>query len=778
MRAVLGNVEELKRDYPGFQAPPVEHREDLRPGDLAELMLLTDQYPESIWAQVEDVPGPGWYRGVLETGEPIEFGPEHVSDIKVPSPQMGAEKMSVFDFFHPGREPKPGARPSIWNLEEHAAWVDAERARKAAEAGQQPKRGFWDWLRRKPKYELAPIPQPERRSAPRPRGMLPGPVEIFDEPKPEARPRPEGPPPPAPTIIVPQAPVGPIDVPETIIEHGSPTSYFDVLGPGPAEPPPPPSGGLILVPEAPPPVAPQPTGGMVLAPQQPEVDVFAVLGPGPDVPAPSTGLIVSETRTTLPAQADVFDVLAPEAPRGMVRHEVTPFDVLAPEPPSGGMVRHEVTPFDVLAPEPPSGGMVPVTEFDVIAAPPAGPVTPFDVLAPEPSSGLVVHEPSSVFDVLAAQEATFPEDVTWGGVPTGPMEPSVEEESPKRKRKKKLKMDIHSSIKSWEEWIRENFDLDEVWEHVRKELSDPYHKHYQAHEDGSGMPATIGILTWENGNWDDFASYLGIPYKEIKPYVDKMEIEAEEVGAYDLEWEKFQEEVVGPISDGIHKAFDRLKPSDLKGHFYLEDDGKTEGQAYGIIYYEKMTEKERRDFLREESRQEEEERRGRAEHQAQVAQKAKDRQKELRRIWGRIPEVDELAAWVGQIYPPEFWRNLKKNRNSKAFQAELENAAGQGEAGVMEIEAIADEGPYLHEQLSSYFGIPPDIFQVYLGGIRPEEEESAEGMLWNEVLTPYFEIVAEALNREKPRGLPGELVYEWDDDDQQFFLKYIESTEE
>lgn len=783
MRAVLGNVEEMARNYPGFEAPPAEYREGLRPGDLAELMFLSDQVPKGRWAEVTEIPGEGWYRGVLDTGEWIDFGPEHVADVKSPSPTMG---VSPFKDFGSGRVPE--RKPSIWDWEDRALWIEAQRKKEeAARAakGLPPKRSFWEWIwRKKTAPPVTPIPEAERRSPPRPRGLLPGPVEIFEEqPPPPPPPLRQAPPPApeAPTIIVPPVSAVPnaIIVPEAPVERQeAPISYFDILGPETPSAPPKEERGLIILPSEPP--TPPPATGLVPAGTP---DVFSVLAPA-EPPSPG-GLIIPEgPRAPIVSRPDVFEILAPAVPAPM---ELSPFEVL---PAPGEMVvappSAPATPFDVLVPAP--GEMTvampgEVTPYDVLA--PAGgmtvamPATPFDVLVPEgPGGGLAPYAPPqelSPFEVVAPPPTGGPGWGGWAAPAVAPEAEEEEEEAPKKKKKKKFKqleMSLKSTIADWVEWIEHNFDLEDLWDGIRNERDSEWHKHYLAHEEGTGLPATIGILTEQNGDWPSLMHDLGIPYEQVSKYVQAMEKEAEDEGYFGSAWEDFRVKALDPLSSKIEKAFNRVKPKDITGQFLLDEDGKTEGQYYGIIYYEPMSDAEREKILREEEETAERQYKEQQEGKRKADQEKKDRLSQLRRIWGKMPEPEDLEAWVDEMYSPEFWKSVVKKVKSKGFQDEKVEADENGEYAVMELEAIAEDGDNLFDQLWSYFGLPPDILGVYFDQSKPEDEPEDE--LWDEVLHPYFRVASEAMNRAKPKSLPGWFEFGWDDDEWQFWLKYLE----
>lgn len=685
MRAVLGNVERMEWDYPGFEAPPARVREGLEPGDLAELMLLSEEMdPQAIWTEVDDVLGPGWYRGVLESGEPVEFGSEHVSDILRPGGggELGA---SIFD---PREEQPLRGKPPIWLTKEHAAWVEAERKKKAAE----PRRSLWDIFRRKPKVEVTPIPEVERRKAPR--SIFPKPVEIFEETPPSIQVPPEA---AAQAIIVP----APRE--EKIIE-GAPVSFMEVLGP------------------TPPPAPPAPRG---LVPVETQ-DVFGILAPEAP-PRPPSGLVVPEIPGTL-APAGAFD---PFKTLEAAPQELAPFQVppMLPAEPA----------FETFVPE--AGGLI---------AKPSMELESFDVLPPQGIAPYARPE-APAFGVFAGE----PEE-----------EPGEEKRKPR-----KLKMSVHSSQKSWEEWIRENFVLEDVWNHVREARRDPWHLHNLAHEEDTGIEASIGIQTWDGSDWHNFSKELGIPYKVLEPYVKKMEEEAEENGYWEETWEDFDRDVIFPVSEAIEAAFDALKPPDLIGRFFLDWDRKWDGDVYGIVYYEPISDEEKNRIRGEEKVQAEKERREQGEREQREKELEKTRKREIRKIWGKLPEVDEVVPWVEQMFGEEFWRSMKRNQKSEGFQHEIEVARENAIDAVMEVEPVAEEGPELYAQLSTYFGIPTEIFDVFFKSAPFDE---AQNDLWSEVLYPYFAVVDQAMNALKPKSLPGWFEFSWDDDEQEFLLKYIE----
>jgi hypothetical protein len=254
-----------------------------------------------------------------------------------------------------------------------------------------------------------------------------------------------------------------------------------------------------------------------------------------------------------------------------------------------------------------------------------------------------------------------------------------------------------------------------------------------------------------------------------------MDKEAEEEGGWGSEYERFHDSVLQPVSDHIEEAFRSMQPSDIRGQIFLGEDGLTEGQTYGLVYYEPMSEKEREAILREEELEEEQRRAEYKERERGKKDLEKRRQKEQRAIWGRVPTVQELVLWAKQMYGTDFWNGIKKNRKSRGFQEEVKEMAEQGEIGVMEVEKIAEENPELYERLSAYFGIPTEIFDVYF---KSGPFEQAQKDLWDEVLMPYLEAAGEAVTSLKPKGIPGIMEFGWDDSEMEFYLKYLEEGEE
>lgn len=741
---MIGNVERMSREGRGLEIPPVEWREDLQPGDLAKLMLLSEQLPpEEAWVEVRDILGPGTYLGMTETGDSVEFDARNVMDIEMPGldrppyaigNEPGSRMGDVFDWLE-----KTPRKPSIFEYEERAA-------QQPPEAPKGPKRSFWDIFKRKPKTELMPIPPEERRGA-EVRPGLPRPEVVRERPRPTVEVPPEAEAPPeiiAPPVIIPPAPAAVPLAPEPVRE---------------ATP-----GGLVVLP---------PEETAVYHYPEP-ISYFDILGPTAP-PAAPRGLIVPEVSPpTLPAApADVWSVLEPAPERGMVvRSEMAPvvapepavYDVLIPAPPA-----MEVTPFDVLGPEEPGA---------LVVRPSMEPTTVFDVLAPEQALAPYVppeERALSPFEVMAPAEPLPEVEVTWGGVPVRPIEPKpTAAPTPKKKKKPKAppRLARLPTVDEWIDFIRQKYDLEKVvWPYLRSTRVEPEYKEMQLREDDTGLPATIPIETVQSWDWPDLAESLGLSWDLFEPYVKAMDEESEKLGYPDEAWQKFQEELIEPISEGIHAAFERLKPKDIPGHIFLGEDGQTEGQTYGIVYYEALKTKERKKLEREMEELQELAAKATREATQKLEALSKRRDEELRRVWGRMPTAKELVPWVEGMYGDNFWRMVQKERKSPGFKREMAEQFEFSEPAVMELDKIAEEGPKLYDQISSYFAIPPDVFNVYL---RDDDED----LLWDDFLSPFFEVITEAFDRVKPKNIPGTFEVQWDDAEEDLFLKYLEDQED
>ncbi len=746
----LGEVGGFKDD-PRVEVPPLEYRNDLRPGEQARLLV---EYPDEAapaWTEIRKVLGPGWYLGRAHDGSEVEFGSEHVFAIRGPRYQMGAwydhlpgakppEKRNVppqkqqtpppqqaspqwFDYLRGGKHYK---KPSLFEFWKKGAPADP--------AGPAEKRGsFWDIFRRKPRVEVGPIPAAERREArpsflqlpfQRPAPPASTELQVFQEPPP-------GPTPPeaqeaaqaaAQAIIMPEAPRGGIASWEGTSRP--PDDLFQVLVP---------EEGLPGAPGA----------------------------PLPPPPAPGS-IIVSRETQNLPSQVVAFSILelgpSPE-PFGTLStiESATPFTMIQPEEPG------TPTPFDVLVPsaELPGQGLVvrPSTEvsgtsvFDILE-PQVQPLTPFQ--EPPPSAA----PPPTVFDPIAPPPEP-PKKKKSGrrkpAVPSG----YIEVGDPPRK----LPVWQIPTREEWVKWVRDTFNLEGLWGYLRKERLSDFFIQEQIGEGYGGDEPTIPVETWEDAwDFDSIFNFFGIPGEITEPYTDWFqELASEGDDEYEA-WEAILENLIYPLSNALYEAFKVIKPSDLPGDFVLgADDGSN---TWGLLYYEKMDPKEAARLRREMKRQQEIE-------QREAIEADKHRKAALKKIWGATPRPEDLVPWIEQKYDIEaMFRDIKKQIRSKVWREQMKE---YGEA-LISIETVADIGPNRSKEyqleITDYFGIPPDVIALY-------EDAPSDNLIWNEIFFPFFESVGEAFTMLLPYAdLPGRIVVEEDEDDKLAILYFDRESED
>lgn len=737
MRYALGNVEEEVLSDPDLQIPPARLRETLEPGDLAELMLLSDQMTGPAWVEVVDVLGPGHYSGIFESGEPVEFGAEHVADVaprEAPSFMMGAppnpEPFEILrrprsarapEPFEILRRPPPPRPPSPFEVLRRGPPPAPAPGTTPKPSPAAPRRSFLDLFRRKPKVEVEPIPEAERR---RPAAA---PHELPGLPSPE--------PVPAPAAVPTPAPAPPVDIVS--------------MGPGnppPASPSVPPAGGMIIAPETLPAEAfdilstrapAAPSGGLILPesrlPAAAELDIFSILAPEEEPPAPS-GIILPPA-AGLPTAPDPFSILTPStglAPAG----PVSPFEILAPAPPSA---------FDILVPE---TGLAPFEER-------GGEFAPYD-----PQS-------LDLFTMIAPEGAPAPP-------PRGPQGPTPPEEierpeAPKRKGKqrkvekppppewvKKGKKWILPTPESIIPWIESVFNMKTFWEIIRRDRTSEEFREMVLREADGDEPALLPLetITYTYANeWpEEVATFFEIPRNVIQPWLDEIAKE-EQRGDNSSETYWDLEAYLVDYYTQVTRAFDLIKPRDIPGRIVVEP---IEDQIV-LGYWEALPEEERRRIEREQQFLEEQE-----------EEKKNARKKALRKIWGRMPTAEELVPFIEDKFDIDaLFREIRKERKKKDFKEVLED---QGEARVF-LEKVTAEGPHYWNEVGFYFSLPPELLAVYLDREKPLQQE-----FWDEVLNEFFSRISDAFDEIKPRDLPGMIVVDGSEDDEDLYLQYFEQA--
>lgn len=643
MSFVLGQVE----DAP-FGVPPGEFREDLRHGDLAELMLLSENLTEPAWAEVVDVLAPGWYAGVLESGETVEFGPEHVMDIRTPRTGM----LGVSDVFRRAAEaravpPPPPARPGVF-----------ERVLEPGEE-EEPRRGwsFFDiFRRRRPEAtQVGPIPEAERR-----RGF-----PALPPPEPAAPPEQESVfQPPVPTAVI---------VP--------PASPFEVI-------------------------APAPVAAQVPVP-------FEILAPAPAFPVMPS------------APAGPFEVLAP-----LASPAAGPFEVLAPlAPPAAGpfevLVPAAAEPFETLAPT----GLVPSGPFEVLVPGKAAPELPVEVLQPMVPS--VPEKEPDLFDVVeAGRPEEPPERIGSWAVPT-----------PAQWRAHFKTLERTHKYPTVEELIAG----------VEEDRRDPWFREAQTGEPYTGIPATIPIETATD--WTKIMKFLGIPKNVWQPYSKAMQDERED------SWERFDEELVWPLSRSLGEMFSRVKK--LPGFFTLGEDGGTEGQTWGLVYYEPLSHKEADRLAEKLVREQESE-------EKETAQRLKSRK------WNP-PRAPEAKREIRKTFDLEaLFGDVRRERRSDDWKDEVRQARKSGDDAEMILQKFGsrDEGEQFLYQLASLLSLPDNVMETYFGDPARDLGEEFEA----EVLRPTITAYNVAFGELMPEDLPGKVTVAYTSEGD-LFLVYYERTE-
>lgn len=750
MRLVLGNVEEERLVSPDLMIPPLRMRENLEHGDLAEIMLLSEGMSEPAWVEVVDILGPGHYAGVLQSGDPVEFGAEHVADIAArTSPEflMGQTEGSPFEVLRRQQARPPSSPFEVLRRQRPAPpespfGVLRRPPRPAPPPGPErreetPKRSFFERFnifRRKPKVTVGPIPEAERRTPAFRLFELPRPVaeEPQETPSPEAAPLP---------IITP--PYVPEAGPELVSEAPSAA----------------PSGGLIISPTEVPEEPPSSPRAMIIPesrlPAQPAFDAFSMLAP-PDAPAARGGIILppASTLPAAPAAApDLFEILAPPTSLIPGGKPASPFEIIAPQAPSA---------FDILVPE---TGLAPFQEHGAA-------LTPFDVLSPAPSGAIAPYDPRALdpftmFPPAAAAPARQEEEPEILAPPPSPKTPTkkkrtrVVEQPPvaanwKQDRKGRWIIPPPEEFFPWIEW---EFDLKKLWDYIRETRTDEDFREAVISQEDSGEPAFMPMQTVAYTYGSDWAveaaAFFGIPYEVIQPWVEEiMQASEKEEDAYQAE-----EELVDFFQDfyyTITQAFDLIKPKDIPGKIV------TEGWEDQIVmgYWEDVSPEEKARIERE--RQFIEEQRERA-----IAA----RKKELRRIWGRVPTPEELIPFIEDKFDvDDIFKAIRKDRRKKEFKRTLED---EGQALIFLEKIAGEEDPSYFDQIAYYFSLPPELMELYLGRNEPLRDELLE-----EVLIPFFENFSEAFDELKPKDIPGEIKIGGPQENEDMYLVYQEEQYE
>jgi hypothetical protein len=494
-------------------------------------------------------------------------------------------------------------------------------------------------------------------------------------------------------------------------------------------------------------------------------DMFSMLvpeaerPPAPTSPPAAPGAVIIAPESRLPAQTDVFSVLAPETPRsGPMSMAPNPFDLLAPEPAkeSFGPPGMALDPFQMLAPEAPS-------PFDILVdqtqPPPGGIVVRettgqlstdsiFDILKPE-SGGVSIYEPPP-----PAPKPTM-EDL-YDALRTEEPEPKPKPRAKKKEKKGAWKM---PSRAEWVSWINRSFNLKKLWDYIRSERKSDYFVEAQENEEYGDHAPVMPVETWAELDWEAPFEYFEIPEEVWGPYIDKIHHDEETDGYADEALEEFNMNVLYPLGNAIDDAFKSIKPEDITGSFILNDD--PDSGTWGLLYYEPITKSRKKELDRAKQKFDQEQK-----------ELQKQRKSELKRIWGPMPKPEDLVPWIEERFDLDaMFSDIKKARRTKEWKRDLK----ENYEAMMVLEVVTDIGPkrprdYDYET-AAYFGIPPDVIRLY-------QDADSEQELWNEVFWPFFDNITEAFAMLLPYAdLPGEIVVEEDEEDH-LAIQYQENEEE
>lgn len=527
----------------------------------------------------------------------------------------------------------------------------------------------------------------------------------------------------------PKVEIGPIPAAERREYRPPPRSFLRLPG---VTPPPP----VTSPPEGPQEPAPGPTHGMIVSePQEgppgsqgqvfrPSDELFQVLEPRETLQAPPGGMIIGPGSFG-PAQVDAFGI--PEEPYG---------------PP--GMVSD---PFAVLPAESSS-------VFDVLEAAPED-LPPGAIITRQGQPGQISTGPA--FDVreaeggLSVYEAPAPAPTVFTPLEPERQAPAPSPKAAPAKKRKKAGAWRMPTRDEWVRWIKDTFDLEDLWKYVRSNRESDGFIEAQNDESENGDPPVMPIETWADGDWERIFDFFGIPDSVWSPYIDNIKKEEDEVGYFDEAWEAFNVELLYPLSNAIREAFDSIKPKDIPGRFILEDDGQT--GTWGLLYYEPLPEEALAKHAKE---------RRAAQAKLEKEQKEEQRQRkaELKRIWGGMPKAEDIVPWIEERYDLDrMFADIKRMRKTKQWKEDN----SFGDAGFV-LEVVADLSSKRAKDygydIASYFGIPPDVVTLY-------QDANSEQDLWSEVFWPFFDNIKEAFAMLLPYAdLPGEIVVDEDDEDQ------------
>jgi hypothetical protein len=338
-------------------------------------------------------------------------------------------------------------------------------------------------------------------------------------------------------------------------------SFFEIFRPAPpAEPPPAPPGVLI---PAPPPAPP----GL---PRKPSIfDIFRRrdpgVPPGPPAMRPEAPLAPPE-----PEKPSMFAPLAPGGPgileriREKIKQTFIPLTkpgLLTPQPPKM---------FEVIQPTPEvdfEARKVRQMELWRTLFPPTGEERPI----------------KEMFKIFEPKDVEAEEQVRQrGGMPAY----SKVLPLPARNMLLPAAFDVARGFMTFYE------PVSELWDRIREVRADPaFQREVQKGVDGRGPGGrfefeSLGTCDGPPDVFQETASFFHIPWEEFRNRAEIV-LETDAEGNEYEEWvdkARIWEEIMYPLAEIIHEAFEMMKPEDIPGEFILQ--WNEHGCLLGITYIE------------------------------------------------------------------------------------------------------------------------------------------------------------------------------------------------
>jgi hypothetical protein len=144
-------------------------------------------------------------------------------------------------------------------------------------------------------------------------------------------------------------------------------------------------------------------------------------------------------------------------------------------------------------------------------------------------------------------------------------------------------------------------------------------------------------------------------------------------------------------------------------------------------------------------------------------------------LW-QPPGPEELAEQIKRLLPelPEIVESVQNQRRTPAWKKELVARAVKGTAAEMDLFPITEPDMAV-EDLFAFFGIPPEVHDLYFRDAETQRERAAaENELWADVIVPMFHLFTVAFEGLKG-DLPGWFTIEYNREADEFVVLYAEA---